>query len=135
MSEEKVLTKEIAEQFLVDVDSVDLTGFTAIEDDAAESLNKREIYLGLDSLTDLSDAAAENLSKHKGHLGLGSLTKLSDDAAESLSKHEGDLNLLNLTELSDTAAQHLAKHSKLTLNLDNLPESAAKILRDAGHGV
>ena len=34
MSDEKVLTKEIAEQFLADGDSVDLAGFTAIEDDA-----------------------------------------------------------------------------------------------------
>ena len=32
MSEEKVLTKEIAEQFLADEDSVDLEEFTAIEE-------------------------------------------------------------------------------------------------------
>ena len=36
MSDEKVLTKEIAEQFLADEDSVDLSEFTAIEDEAAE---------------------------------------------------------------------------------------------------
>jgi len=55
-------------------------------------------------------------------------------AAESLSKYAGYLRLDGLTNLSDTAAQHLAKHSKLTLTLDNLPASAAQILRDAGHG-
>jgi hypothetical protein len=65
MSDEKVLTKEIAEQFLGDNDSLDLSEFTAIE----------------------------------------------DAAADSLSKYEGDF-----------------------VNLDNLPASAAKILRDAGHG-
>ena len=32
VSDEKVLTKEIAEQFLADEDSVDLGEFTAIED-------------------------------------------------------------------------------------------------------
>lgn len=36
MSDEKVLTKEIAEQFLADEDSVDLSEFTAIEDDASD---------------------------------------------------------------------------------------------------
>ena len=42
MSDDKVLTKEIVEQFLADEDSVDLFDFTAIEDDAAESLSKHK---------------------------------------------------------------------------------------------
>jgi hypothetical protein len=37
MSDDKVLTKESAEQFLEDDDSVELSEFTAIEDDAAEA--------------------------------------------------------------------------------------------------
>jgi len=40
MSDEKILTKEIAEQFLADDESVDLSEFTAIEDGAAEVLSK-----------------------------------------------------------------------------------------------
>ena len=36
MSEEKVLTKEIAEQFLAEEDSVNTDRFTAIDDAAAE---------------------------------------------------------------------------------------------------
>ncbi len=63
LSDEKVLTKEIAEQFLADVDS-DLGEFTAIENAAAESLSKNKGWLRLDGLTSLSDAAAESLSKH-----------------------------------------------------------------------
>ena len=56
---ENVLTKEIAEQFLADEDSVDLSEFTELDDDAAESLGKRTgDYLYLDGLTSLSDAAA-----------------------------------------------------------------------------
>ncbi len=87
MSDENVLTKEIAEQFLADDESVDLREFTAIEDEAAESLSKHESSLYLNGLTSLSDVAAESLSKHEGYLDF----------------------------------------------TDNLPESADKILRDAGH--
>ena len=56
MSDENVLTKEIAEQFLADEDSVDLSEFTMIEDAAAESLNKHEGDLWLEGLTSLSPA-------------------------------------------------------------------------------
>lgn len=43
MSDENVLTKEIAEPFLTDEDSVDLDyEFTTIEDAAAETLTKHE---------------------------------------------------------------------------------------------
>jgi hypothetical protein len=84
---------------------------------------------------ELSDAAAESLGKHEGTLYLGGLTSLSDAAAASLSKHEGDLGLNGLTELSDAAAESLSKHKgDLRLTLGQLPPSAAKILRDAGHG-
>ena len=62
---EKRLTKEIAEQFLADDESVDLNEFTELDDDAAESLSKHEGSLSLDGLTSLSDAVAESLVKHK----------------------------------------------------------------------
>ena len=44
---------------MADEDSVDLSEFTAIEDDAAESLSKHEgiLSLYLNGLTSLSDAA------------------------------------------------------------------------------
>jgi len=62
---------------------------------------------------------------------------LSDEEAESLSKHQGPIEFNGLTELSDAAAHSLTKlkHS-LSVNRDNLPDSAAQILRDAyrGHG-
>jgi len=111
---------------------------TALSDAAAEILSKHEGYLSL-GLTALSDAAAESFSKYKGSLELVELTELSDAAAESLSKQKGDLSFQELSKLSDTAARSLAnKKPKLDswdIELDNLPESAAKILRDAGHGV
>jgi len=81
MRYEKILTKEIAEQFRKKKIEVQLDEFTAIEDAAAESLSKHEDYLNLDGLTSLSDAAAESLSKHEGTLSLHGLTSLSDATA------------------------------------------------------
>ena len=63
MSDENVLTKEIAEQFLADDESVDLSEFTAIEDDAAESLGKHEGDLKVD-LYELPESAAQILRNH-----------------------------------------------------------------------
>ena len=63
---EKRLTKEIADQFLADEDSVDLSEFTAIDDDAAESLSKHEGRLNLNGLTELSDTAAERFNEFQG---------------------------------------------------------------------
>jgi hypothetical protein len=129
MSDENVLTKEIAEQFLADEDSVDIGEFTTIEDAAAESLGEHsgELYLGL---TSLSDAAAESLSKHLGDLNLDSLTSLSDTAAESLSKHQEKLDLGGLTSISDAAAESLSKHQgELVLwGLTNISDAAAESL-------
>ena len=105
-----------------------------ISDAAAEILSKHHGELVLD-LTELSDAAAESLSRHEGHLYLGGVTTLVDAAAESLSKHEGSyLDLRGLTSLSDAAAKSLSKHQHVGICLSEIPESAAKILRDAGHG-
>jgi len=114
--------------------NLDLDGLTEISDAAALSLSKHEGELSLKGLSELSDSAAKSLGKHAGHLWLNGLTELSDAAVESLSKHEEPLILEGLTSLSDAAAQHFAKHPNLHLTLDNLPDSAAQILRDAGHG-
>ena len=134
----KILTKEIAEQFLED-EEVDLSEFTSIEDAAAESLSKHIAEyqghsLDLDGLTSLSDAAAESLSKSKEFalraqiyhsLSLNGLKRLSDATAKSFSKiNEGldryttcgddgtepySLSLNGLTELSDEAGKLLSK--------------------------
>ena len=69
--------------------------------------NFRGRDLPLNGLTSLSDPAAERLGNYWGELSLDGLTSLSDAAAESLSKHEGQLSLV----------------------WDNLPDSAAEILR------
>ena len=81
---EKRLTKEIAEQFLVDDESVDLEEFTEIDDDAAERLSQHEDWLFLDGVKSLTDSAAESLACHGGHLSLRGLTTLSEAAAAKL---------------------------------------------------
>jgi hypothetical protein len=67
-------------------------------------------------------------------LSLNGLQSLSAKAAKSLSTYKGKLSLTGLAQLCDNAAQYLAKQANLSINLGNLPASAAKILRDAGHG-
>ena len=140
---EEILTKQDAERLVADAGlpwaacPVYYQSFyDSIEDEAAEILGKcNVISIPLNGLTELSDAAAVSLGQHEGeYISLNGLTELSDAAAKSLGQHEGILVLNGLTSLSDTAAQHLANHPNLSINLDNLPASAAQILRDAGHG-
>ena len=88
--ETKVLTKEIAEEYLDD-ETFELNEFTSVGDSVAKVLCKAK-NLDLSGLTRLSDASAESLSKVKGELDLSGLA-LSDAAAESLSKHQGNLIL------------------------------------------
>jgi formylglycine-generating enzyme required for sulfatase activity len=64
----KVLTKEIAEQFVADPDSVNLREFTALEDDAARALSYYQGGLELIGLKRLSHKAAEYLSYHPDDL-------------------------------------------------------------------
>jgi hypothetical protein len=140
------LTKEIAEQFLKNEKSVDLSEFTSVEDAAAKSLvitdaaaqalaQYHRRNLCLDGLTSLSDGAALALSQHKGNLELNGLTILSDGAAQALSQHKGGLLELNgLTILSDGAAQALGQHEG-SLGLRGLTSlSDAAILAFARHG-
>ena len=64
MSDEQVLTKDIAEQFMVDVDSMYFNEFTTIEDAAAESLSKHQ-HVGI-CLSELPASAAQIL-RDAGH--------------------------------------------------------------------
>jgi hypothetical protein len=116
-----VIDREVAQRFMKDEGSIDLSAASSIDEAAAVILSKFEGCLFLDGLTELSDVAAEALSKHKGDLGLNGLTELSNAAAEALSKHEGWLCLDGLTELSDVAAEALSKHEG-DLALEGLTE-------------
>ena len=135
-----VITREIAEQFLTDVDSVlpfrkdaaDLKNFTSLTDDAAEPLSSIKDNLDLSGLTEISVEAAISLAKHQGtRLDLSGLTEISDAVAESLSKYQGNLALNGLTSLTDSAAASLSKVQPLNIegiSLTSLSDAAAKSL-------
>lgn len=138
MSNEQVLTKEIAE-FLAGRGDPQLDEFTSIDDSAAECLSKHTGWISLRGLTGISNAAAESLSRHDGgRLVLVGITELTDAAAESLSRYRGRL-CLGLTSLSDSPG-HLSLAEKLcerenflALNtLIHLSDEAAKILSNFG---
>ena len=75
MSKDKILTKAIAEEFLKDEDSVDLTSFTSIDDAAAQALSQHQGWLYLAYLTSLSEAekalkkARRHQARNQGKVG------------------------------------------------------------------
>jgi len=126
----KMLTKIIAERFLKQNGSVDISEFTAIADAAAQTLSKYSGDLDLQSLTSLSDSAARAFGEGKGNLNLQGVKTLSDAAAVALRKHKGRLDLDGLTSLSEAAARGLAhQEGSLLLNgLTSLSDNAARAL-------
>ena len=137
MSETKILTKEIAEEFLKGQKVETLSSFTLIADAAAEALAQHGGDLWLTGLTSLSERAAQALAEHEGNLDFIGLTSLSDGAAKALAEHQGELNLAGLTSLSDSPGQ-LALARKLARqtgwlplrSLKNLSESVAQALAE-----
>jgi hypothetical protein len=115
--EAKILTSEIAEQFLKNSDAVALSEFATIEDDAAPVLARHKgRRLNLTGLTSLSDTAAYALSQFNGgRINLAGLTSLSPVAAQSLTRQ--DLVLDSLRNLSNATAQVLMKHKGMLLNM------------------
>ena len=86
MTEEKVLNKEIAVQFLVDEYSVKLKEFTKLEDDAAKVLSKCESDLNLSGLKELSDSSATFLESFAQKIDLSGLSELSESAIVSFAR-------------------------------------------------
>ena len=86
MSEEKVLTKEIAAQFLVDEYSVKLEEFTKLEDGTAKVLSKCESDLNLSGLKELSDSSATFLESFAQKIDLSGLSELSESAIVSFAR-------------------------------------------------
>jgi hypothetical protein len=140
MSEEqKVLTKEIAEEFIKDDASVELEQFESIDDAAAEVLGsyQPEVSDGLllSGLLNLSDLAAENLAKAKCDIDLSGLTTLTDTAAACLSKHTGKLDLSGLAKLSPQAAKSLGAHPGQVLLEGAACEAMRSLLGNPEHSV
>ena len=111
MSEEQVITLEIAKNILLKNSKCNLEGFTEIKDDAARILIKLNgKVLNLSGLKNILAGTAEILAVHDGGLSLNGLTNLSREVAVALAKHNGFLELNCLTHLEDDAAEIIAKH-------------------------
>jgi hypothetical protein len=113
-------------------------------DEVIELIGATRDYCVEISAESLSDVEAAKLAKYKGYLKVSRLKELSDvpghiALCEKLStQHESGVDLYCLTSLSDAAAEALSKlqgdiYLRLS-DLDDNSESAAKILRAAGHG-
>lgn len=117
MSKNKILTKKIADQLIDGDESVDMSEYTTLDEDAAEVLCEYYGDLGLSGLTEISENVAEILSQHqgflKGHEGrldLSSLSNISDPTAASLSNHYGPVDLSGLNSFSDSASRSFSEH-------------------------
>jgi hypothetical protein len=111
---EKLLTKEISEQFLADEGSVDLSEFTTIEDDAAEVLGKFDDNgnrgLSLSGIKHLSESTARHLSNFKRDIDISGLVDPSEQLILTFLKNS---TTLKLKQISDEFAKTLSKRRSL----------------------
>lgn len=141
--EAKILTAEIAEQFLKNSDAVALSKFTTIEEEAAPVLARyKGRRLNLMGLTSLSDTAANALSQYNGgRINLAGVKSLSSVAAQALTQQ--DLVLDSLRNLSNATAQVLMKHKGMLLNMpketrsviDKLVRAEAEKAQEKAHAI
>jgi|GEM_PF-3938932 len=135
MVDEKVLTQQIAEQFLKDNYSVDLDEFETIEDQAANVLGRfHKGMLSLDGLTALGPESASHLGQIPGDLYLRSLPNLSEAAAKGLAENTHHLVLSSIAQLDDATVCELAQHKGhwLELGLEIVSVAAARAFASYG---
>lgn len=130
---EKVLTKKDVEKVKCDRSNKFLNDVTAIDDEAAVVLGKRNFYLPLNKLRQLSVTAAKALAQTDSHLCLDSLTSLTPELLDALANRPKDsqsLSLNGLTTVTVDEARTLAQVAcyRLELSLTSLPDAIAKIL-------
>jgi hypothetical protein len=116
------ITLDVARQFLDDSNSVDLSKYQLIDDEAAIILSENCNELFLDGLITLSEAAANSLACIDGNLSFASLKHLDDGVAHAFGRHQGELCLDGISSLSDKAAELLSAHNgvKGGISLDSL---------------
>lgn len=109
MEEQQMLTVETVEKYLADPESVDLSGFTEIENSAAEMLADYRGALCLSGLASLSEECARSLGSHKGSLELSGISQLSNKALSHLARHNGEIDLQGLKQLDTDGATIISK--------------------------
>lgn len=147
MSQNNILDKTVAESFMEDSSSVDLSTYTEITVEAAEVLSgygKREGdrpdgQLDLSGLMEISEECAEALENHSGEINLYGLNELSPKIASKLGKKSGTLLLNGLNTISLEVAEALAGQSDGYLCLDGLEsidmEIAGALSKHSGGGL
>ena len=109
MSEDKVLTKEIAEQFLLGEGTINQYQ-TIDSPETAKLLATAECDLEFEGLTRLDlDIAAELIQHTGGDLWLDGLLELPLDLAQVLSKHVGRITFDSVVDLDVETATAIAQ--------------------------
>ena len=125
---EIILTKEIAEQFHQDPQSVDLNSYGEISEDAAEVLS--EFYYYFEHEKELTLLTAETLSRYDGFLKINSdIEEMFDELDPILANHQSGLGLW-IEELSEGDAKKLLPYKgKLSFyNVESLTKASAEII-------
>ena len=147
MSPKNTLDKKVAEKFMDDSSSVNLSIYTEITVEAAQVLagyGKREGdrpdgQLDLSGLTEISEECAGALEKHAGEINLYGLNEISPKVANKLGKKSGTLLLNGLNTISLEVAEALAGQSDGYLCLDGLEsidmEIAGALSKHSGGGL
>jgi sulfur relay (sulfurtransferase) DsrC/TusE family protein len=99
---------------------IDLSKFTSIDKDAAETLTMGWEDLNFYNLKELKPAIAEILSKHRAKLLFG-ITKISKEAAAALKAYTGTLSLPDITHVDIDVAKELSEGS-YSLSMSDLQE-------------
>jgi hypothetical protein len=123
--EPKVLTKEVASQFCEDDTSVDLSEYTAINDDAADELAAYAGTFLFLNVTAISDYVAKRLASRPcgegSDLRLSQLESLSEESVISLASWPGELRF-STDRLTPQASRALGNHVGPVLGISGLQE-------------
>jgi len=112
----KPLTREDAERFVADPESVTLSTYTSVEDDAASLLCEHNGDLELDGVTSLNLSTARILAQFEGEtLSLCGLSEIPRDAAEILSSAMASLQL-DFSELAPDIQEVLRRHPSFRID-------------------
>ena len=109
----KVLKAHVLKRKIDKVDSgytisLDLDGYTSIEDKAALLFVEFEGEVNFNDLTDLSLELAKSIAKSQGSLYFRCLSKLTPELAYELSQHDGFIALDALIDIDDETAKAMA---------------------------
>ena len=131
MTDPHIITPQLANSFLATPESIDLSSYTLIEDEAALLLSQHSgKHLDLSGISELSDTSAQYLSEYSGQLKLSDLT--TKKAIQSLTNNSGQVQLainrllghllVGLPELNDQIGKELVSDNWKSESTHSTPE-------------